>query len=323
MLQRRRVNAGISSLCLTGAFSARILSAGRPQRIGYLGNLSFTAAQPREVFVAFQTEMTRRGWVAGRNVVYEFRFADGATERFPQLARDLVAANVDLIAAMTTDAARAAKAATATIPIVFIAAEPVEYGLVASLARPGANLTGMALMIDQLLGKRMQLLTQVIPGISRVAYLGMNERKSIEIARASAEVLKLQLLLADAQSADDIPRAVASASQADGWLVDEYPMFNANRGRIIELISAQRKPAVFSSVAWVRDGGLLGYSEDAVDTWRRAAGHVDRILRGAKPADLPVEESTRFVLSVNLQTARLLGIAIDKRLLLQANEVIE
>ena len=249
-MRRRRINVSLCSLVLATAAGVRAQAdSSGARRIGYLGNLPPNSAESRAVVDAFRLEMRRLGWIEGSTVIYEFRFADGANERFAQLARDLTASRVDLIAAMTTNAAIAAKAATSTIPIVFIAGEP--------------------------------------------------------------------------ESPDELPLAIRSASHADAWLVDEYPMFNAHRARIIELIALQRKPAIYSSRAWVREGGLMAYSDDAVDMWRRAAGHVDRVLRGTKPADIPVEEPTRYILSINQKTARTLGITIDKATILRADEVLE
>lgn len=272
--------AGVAAFVLANPICVRAQRRSTPLRIGYLGNLPPTSPESRAVVDAFVSELRRLGWDEPGNVIFEFRFANGMGEQFLPLARELVASKVDVIAAMTTAAATAAKKATSKIPVVFIAAEPVENGLIGSLSRPGGNLTGMSLALDALIGKRLQLLTQAVAGITRIAYLGVGEEKTVDLV-------------------------------------------SPHRAQITKLIAAQRAPAMFSALAWVREGGLLAYSEDAVDLWHRAAGYVDHILRGAKPGDLPVEEPTRFILAVNLRTARSLGITVQRTVLLQASEVIE
>lgn len=323
-MRRRQATRSIAILAAASVTGVYARSVNRPLRVGYLGNALPTTAELRAHDDAFRSEMRRLGWVEGSNIVYEFRFAEGVQERYIAIAREFVSMRVDLIAAMGTAAATFAKQETSTIPIVFIAAEPVEYGLVASLARPGGNLTGFGVLVDPLMGKRMQILTQAVSGIRRIAYLGMNESKSVDIAKASAKTLQRELLLAQVvERPEDLPSAISSAPSADAWLVDDYPMFTAHRGLIIELLEAQRKPTVFSSISWMREGGLMAYSADTVDMRRRAAGYVDRILRGVKPRDLPVQEPVRYLLGINLRTAHRLGITLARSVLLQADELIQ
>lgn len=321
--QRRRFNSWVFSLAFAATLDSQAQPSGRPVRIGYLGSNPPDTPDRRARIDSFRSEMDLLGWTQGSRVGYEFRFAAGADERFLPLARELVAAKVDLIVAITTPAAFAAKEATATIPVVFIAADPVEYGLVDSLARPGGNLTGLAVLADALMSKRMQLLTEAVPGISRVAYLGMNEGRSVQLAQRSAKTLNLELLSVQVERAENLARAIGTVPRADGWLVDDYVMFSAHRRQIVELIAAQRKPAVYSLIPFVHSGGLMAYGTNLERMMRQVASYVDRILRGTKPYDLPVEQPTRLVLAVNLRTARDLGVTIARSVLLQADEVVE
>ena len=323
MTRRRCFNAGVLAWALLGA-AARVQPQDRVRRIGYLGNVSPVAAEPRERVDAFRAAMRERGWSEGTDLRYEFCFADGNPNRFAGFMRELVALKVDLIAAMTTDAALAAQDATSTIPIVFIAAKPVEYGLVASLRRPERNLTGVVEVVDLLLNKRIQLFVQALPAIARLAFLTTNPPGAAGRTQAAANALGLELVVAQCRAADDLPRALESAAaRADAWLVDDDALFDAHRARIVDAIAGQRKPAMYASPAWVRAGGLMAYAADEIDMLRRAADYADRILRGARPAELPVEEPTRFVLAMNLKTARQLGVALADSVLLQADEVID
>jgi putative ABC transport system substrate-binding protein len=270
--------------------------------------------------------MRRFGWVEGENLTYDFRFANGDASLYKGFAQELVRAKFDLIAAMNTGAATAAKIASSEIPIVFVAEAPVENGLVKSLRSPGGNATGVSLMLGALVGKRIQILTQAVNGIKRLAYLGVGEQRTIDVARTAATALGVSLMPIDALPngvSFELPQAIAQGAGADAWLVDDYAAFYSQRSQIFELIAAQRKPAMYTVPYWVKEGGLLAYAQDTVALFSSAAGHVDRILRGAKPSDLPVEEPTKFVFAVNLQTARALGITIPGSVLLQANEIIQ
>ena len=321
--QRRLILQASGAALALVADPLRAQRTGKLVRIGYLGNDGPETQEGRRMVDAFLSEMVRIGWVEGRRVVYEFRFASGVYERFGAQAQELVAAKVDLIVATSTRCAIAAKQTTSNIPVVFIAGDPIENGLIASLARPEGNLTGLASLADPLLAKRMQLLTQAVPGIARVAYLGVNETRTVQVVQATAKALKVELLLAHAQGPDDVARAIRSGARADAWLVDTYEIFNSQRTRIVELIAAQNQPAIYSQIPWVHAGGLMAFAASLEDMHRRAAGYVDRLLRGAKPADLPVEEPREFVLAVNLKTAHGLGIKLARSVMLQASEVIE
>lgn len=299
----------------------------RPRTVGYLGPL-VPDPSAHALFDGLRTEMQRLGWNEGSRVRYEIRFPamaesrEATTKRLVTLAREIVAAGVDVMVAMGTAGALAAKEASSTTPIVFLAEKPVENGLVSSLAHPGANLTGMTYHIGSLMAKRMQLLTEVAPGIARVAYLKPVDARD-ESAPAAAQELKLQLRTVEILRAEDLERAFDSAPQPDAWVIDDYVQFAPYSRRIIELVAQRRKPAVYSENEWVRAGGLMSYSDDRDNVLRYVAVSVDRVLRGAKPADLPVEQPTRFVFALNLKTAKALGLTVPRSLVLRADEVIE
>ncbi len=319
---RRHFLSAVALLTAGTSPAVRSQPAARVRRLGYMGNLSPKTTESRAVIAAFVSELNNLGWTQGSNLAIQFRFADGAVANFRPMLRELIDSRVDLIAAMTTAAAQVAKSVTSSIPIVFVAAEPVEYGLVATLGHPGGNLTGMALAIDELLGKRMHLLKNAVRGITRIGYLGMGETKSVAVARAAARALDCVLVPVDITSPEDFASISTTGPDVDAWLIDEYPMFTAHRAKIIDLMALQRKPAMYSSTAWVREGGLLAYSEDSMDVWRRAARYVDRILRGAEPANMPVEQASRFSFAVNMKLARSMALTINNELLLQADVVI-
>jgi putative ABC transport system substrate-binding protein len=249
----------------------------------------------------------------------QFDSRHAAKSRLATLARELVIAKVDVIVALSDGSA---EAATSTIPIVFLVDRPVATGLVASLAQPGGNLTGMMFHVDALTAKRMQLLMQAAQGLARVAYLSTNSAEGDANARAAAKTLGLDLQLVPVQRADDLESAIAARADFDAWVVEDYYLFTSNQKRIVELIARTRKPAVYSSNDWVRVGGLMSYCDDRDDLGRAIARYADRILRGARPAELPVEQPARFVLALNLATARAIGVAFPQSLILQADEVI-
>jgi len=300
----------------------------RSPTVGYLGPP--VPDEPGQgLFDGLRAEMHRLGWVEGKNLRYESRLpgpvdSRGATEqRVATLARELVAANVDVIVAMSNGGAQAAKRASSIIPIVFLAEKPVENGLVSSLAHPGGNLTGMTYHIDSLMIKRMQLLTQAAPGLARVAYLSRNDAEGDASARAAAKTLNLELQLVQVQAAEDLERVIGAAPPPGAWVIDDYSLFINHMQRIVELIARTRKPAIYSSNDWVQLGGLMSYSDDRKDVMRYVARYVDRILRGARPAEMPVEQPTQFVLALNAKTARALSLAIPPSLMLRVDELIE
>jgi putative ABC transport system substrate-binding protein len=274
------------------------------------------------------------GWVEGQNLVIERRWAERQVERLPTLATELVQQQVDLLLVGDGAAISAAKQATRTIPIVmFSSVDAVEQGFVASLAHPGANVTGLTTMTADLDPKRLELLKETVPGSSRLAVLGCKAvpgwdfpvRRVEESAQSTARALGIHLQLLLVQEPDDYQGAFAAASRerAEAMLVIQC-YFNAfNLQRIVDLAAQYRLPAIYSRREWVQAGGLMAYGPNVPDLWRRAAVYVDKILKGAKPADLPVEQPTKFELIINLKPAKALGITIPPHLLVLADEVIQ
>jgi ABC-type uncharacterized transport system substrate-binding protein len=296
-------------------------------RIGFLAPLSL-AGDPR--LPAFLQGLRELGYEEGRNITIEYRFAEGRPERLPGLAADLVRMKVDVIVTGQPPAAMAAKAATGTIPIVFtVAGDPVAEGFVSSLARPGGNMTGLASIAPALMGKQLELLREVVPGISRVAVLAnpINHGHPPQLRQTedAARALRLQLQILNAGSTAEIEAAFAAmrSHRASGLLVLRDPLFVAQRDRIAALAIESRLPAVHGVREEAAAGGLVAYGASNSEMLRRAATFVDRILKGATPADLPVEQPTTFELVINLKTARALGVTIPPSLLLRADQVIE
>ena len=264
----------------------------------------------------------------------EYRDAEGKLERLPALAAELVALKVDVIvAAAGTLAALAAKQATKTIPIVFIAVgDPVTSGLVTSLARPGGNVTGLSALSPELTSKWLELLKQAVPAVSRVAFLlqpgALGERTEKDIlkeADVAARALGVQLQVVEARGPADFDRAFSdmASARAGALMVLSTPMFSSARGRLLDLAAKNRLPTLFTFREYVDAGGLMSYGPNLADLFRRAATYVDKILKGAKPGDLPVEQPTKFELVINLKTAKALGLTIPQSLLLRADEVIQ
>ena len=305
---------------------ARAQPRNRQIRIGILSNFPAVTPEAMAIRNAFEEELRRLGWSEERNLRIERRYAEGSPERNLQNARELVALKVDLLVAPTGLAADAAKKSTQSIPVVFATVpNPVETGLVASLARPGGNLTGLSSQGLDLIGKRFELLKEAFPRIARVGYLPapayvspMNER-----AQRSAESLKLQLLTADLKHPGDLAGAIEALTGVDAWFVAEVSRYYASRKAIVDAIARHRSPAMYPSELFVGAGGLMSYSENIAEQFRLVARLIDRILRGAKPADIPVEQPTRLNLTLNLKTARALGLTIPQSVLLRATEVIE
>jgi putative tryptophan/tyrosine transport system substrate-binding protein len=299
---------------------------GKVYRIGFLG----TNPPPAAWWDAFLDGLRERGYSEGRNLVFERRFSEGKAERFPEVAAELVRLRVDCIIVPTTPAALAAKHATQTIPIVIpTAIDPVGAGLVASLARPGGNITGLSTLAPELSGKRLGLLQEVVPRMARVAVL-WNAANPANASvwhetQAAAGALGLRLHAQDVQSPQDFEGAFAHTAQAhpDALLVLQDSLMTMHRQHIVEFATRQHLPSVFFTREWVVDGGLMSYGPSFPDLYRRAATYVDKILKGANPAALPVEQATKFELVLNLKTAQALGLTIPPRVLFQADEVIK
>jgi putative ABC transport system substrate-binding protein len=278
---------------------------------------------------AFRQGLREHGYVEGKNIVIEWRFAEGKLDRLPALATELVRLKVDVIVSGAPAPTRAAKGATATIPIVMAQdSDPVGSGFVASLARPGGNITGLATLAPEISGKQLELLKEIVPKLSRVAVLGTSTRpgtaqmlKETELA-AGAFKVKLQYL--DVLDPKEIATAFRAATKgrADAVILLPSGVFNSQRTQIVELAAKSRLPTIYYAAEWVEDGGLMTYSASLIDLSRRAAIYVDKILKGAKPADLPVEQPTKFELVINLKTAKQIGLTIPPNVLARADRVI-
>jgi putative ABC transport system substrate-binding protein len=297
---------------------------GTVPRIGFLS----PTPQPEHEEVFWQ-EMRRLGHVRGKNVAAEYRSAQGNSEKLPGLAAELAGLKVNVIVAAGTQASLAAKKATATIPVVMVGvADPVGSGLVASLARPGGNVTGTSTVATDVVGKQLALLRELRPGVSRVAILWNPANpafdQQLREAKAAATKLGIGLQLIEARAPPDLDRALVAATKqrAEALLVLPDPMFVAQARRIADLATSQRLPVVSGVGAFAEAGALATCSPDYAGAYRRAAGYVDRILKGAKPAGLPVEQPVKFELVINTRTARTLGVTIPRALIASADRVI-
>jgi putative ABC transport system substrate-binding protein len=291
-------------------------------------HVGYLSPGPGYPFEAFRDGLEALGYVEGRNVVIERRSAEGDPQRLPQLAADLVRLRVDVIVTATTAATQAAQRATTTIPIVFaLADEPVELGVIASVAKPGGNITGLTGLIAEITAKRLELLKEVSPRVTRVAVLWGPYPFSAAVLReveSASRTLGLTLHEIEVQQPIELDSAFArmTAWRAQALLVLPHPMFLAQRTRLAELAVKHRLPSAYHLKEFVGVGGLMSYGPDVADMSRRAAGYVDKILRGAKPGELPVEQPTRFELVINLKTAKALALKVPQSLLQQADKVI-
>jgi putative ABC transport system substrate-binding protein len=327
---RRRV-VGIIALVL-GILGAPLPAAAQPPgkvpRIGFLW-ASSPSTNPH-LIEAFRQRLRELGWVEGQNIAIEYRTAEGKLERLPDLASELVGLKVDLIVAVATPGARAAKQATATIPVVMVGVgDPVGLGYVASLARPGGNITGLSSMSVDLGPKRLELLKETIPRVSRVGLMWnpADPARALEVreTQAAAEKLGLRLQSIEVRSPEEIERAFSAMprERLDALIVQQDPLTILHRARIAGLTVKSRLPAISVFREFPEAGGLMAYGTNLADLYRRAATYVDKILKGAKPADLPVEQPTRFELVINLKTAKALGLTIPQSVLIRADQVIQ
>jgi putative ABC transport system substrate-binding protein len=329
VIDRRTFLAGTGAGLLAAPLAAEAQQAAKIARIGFL--VTNLAASPRWT-EAFHQGLRDLGYIEGRNVVIETRDAEGKPERFPALAAELVALKVDVIVAPPT-AAVAAKQATKTIPIVFAAAaDPVASGLVTNLARPGGNVTGLSILASDLVGKSLEQLTQAVPGVSRIVVLWQpgslgerTEKEMLKGADVAGRALGVRLQIVEARGPADFDRAFSemTRARAGALTVLGSPMLNSERRRLVDLAAKNRLPAVYPWREFVDTGGLMSYGANLADNYRRAAIYVDKILKGAKPGDLPVEQPTKFELVINLKTAKALGLTIPPSLLGRADEVIQ
>jgi putative ABC transport system substrate-binding protein len=330
VIDRRTFLAGTGAALLAAPRASEAQQAAKVSRIGVL----MSPNPRREAFLQGLRDLGyvdgRNIVVDGRNIVIEYRDSEGKPERLPALAAELVALKVDVIVTGSTPATVAAKQATKTLPIVFAAAgDPVMSGLVTSLARPGGNVTGLSLINPELMGKRLEHLKQVVPEVTRMAVLWAGrsgERAGNDKdAESAARALGMQLQFVEARSPADLDRAFSdmTRARAGALIVWGSNMFNNERTRLVDLAAKNRLPAVYPWREFVDAGGLMAYGANLADLFRRAATYVDKILKGAKPADLPVEQPTKFELIINLKTAKALGLTIPPSLLGRADEVIQ
>jgi putative ABC transport system substrate-binding protein len=307
--------------------AAEAQQAGKAYRIGVLERTSM--AVNAASFDAFRRGLQELGYVEGQNLVIEYRSADGRDERFPDLATELVRLQVDLFLTRGTPAALAAKQATGTIPVVMMGTgDPVGAGLVASLARPGGHVTGLSSMVTDLYGKRIELLREMVPGLARLAGLFNMGNPALPPAWQEVELaarsLGIQPQLLDVRTPEDLGRAfdAAISQHATALVVGLDTLTLAHRRTIADLAAQHRLPAMYAASEFVDAGGLIAYGINYPDHYHRAASFVAKIFKGAKPADLPVEQPTKFELSINLKTAKALGLTISPTLLFQAEKVI-
>ena len=302
--------------------------AGKPRfRIGYIGTSDAKRLGPN--VNAFRQGLRDLGWIEGEKISIEYRWAEGKIERFPALAAELVQMKVDAIVTAGAPALRAVQEATSTIPIIMAALliDPVEAGFVASLARPGGNITGLSSQYEEIVTKQVQLLVEVLPKLSRLMLLRHARASPVteKAAAAAAERLGIRTHGAVLAEVADFERAFRTARDAgtQALLVLPSPIFSAHRRDLIKLAASYRLPACYEFKEYTQDGGLISYGPNLPDMHRRAASYVDRILKGAKPGDLPIERADKFELSVNLATAKALGVGIPMSLLTRADSVIE
>jgi putative ABC transport system substrate-binding protein len=331
-MDRRTFISGVTLGFLTAPLAAEAQQAGKVARIGYLVTGSLEALEPTRVD-ALRQGLREHGYVEGQNILIEYRAADGRVERLAALAAELARLKVDVIVAVATPGGRAARQATTTIPIVVVAmGDPVGDGLVASLARPGGNVTGSTFLGPELVPKRLELFKEALPSISRIAVLwhpgAFSERTMDDMLKeteATSRTLGMLLQRAEVRSAGDLGRAFSAMlkGRADALFVFPSTMLFGERRRIVAFAAKHRLPAMFNAREFVELGGLMGYGANLTDLNRRAAIYVDRILKGSKPGDLPVEQPTKFELVINLKTAKALGLTIPPSLLQRADQVLE
>ena len=326
MVTRRRVVIALGAGAIAASFDLRAQQP-RVYRIGFLGNS--TAALEANLVGPFRAGLREHGYVEGQNVVIEYRWAEGNYERFPKLVAELASLNVDVIVTAGTPAALAVQRGAPSVPLVMVAVgDPVGSGLVASLALPGGNSTGLTSIAPDLEGKRLELLNEVVPELSHVALL-MNPANPFHVsaqahARAAAQRLGVRIDSVGVRAAAGLDRAfdTIASEHPDAFIMLADRVFLHNRARIVEFAAKNRLPAVYAYRELVDAGGLMSFGPNYADMHRRAAGYVDKILKGAKPKDLPVELPTKFELIINVARAKTLGLTIPQSVLVRADELI-
>jgi putative tryptophan/tyrosine transport system substrate-binding protein len=319
----------VAAILLAVAVTAEAQQPKKVPRIGFL--LAPSRSVSESLVDAFRQGLRELGYVEGQNIIIEYRYAEGNLNRLPEFAAELVRLKVDVIvAAGGPQAIWPAKNATSTIPIVMTgSSDPVGAGLIASLARPGGNITGLSLGGTELFGKRLELLKETVPRVSRVAVFLDTTSPAISLTlneiQTSARALGLQIQSLDIQSPNDFAGAFQTAAKgrAQALTVTPQPVLTANRKRILEFAAKNRLPGIYPFKEYVEDGGLMSYASNLSDRYRRAATYVDKILKGAKPAELPVEQPTKFEFMINLIAAKQIGLTIPPNVLVRADKVIK
>jgi putative ABC transport system substrate-binding protein len=326
-MKKKNTILTLCAMLLALCVSAEAQQPTKIARIGYLSGTSYSANSAR--VDAFRQGLRELGYVEGKTIVVEWRYAEGKLDRLPALAAELVRLRVDVIVASAPPPTRSAKQATATIPIVMsYDDDPVGNGFVASLARPGRNITGLATLAPELSGKQLELLREIVPKLSRVAVIGNATRpgspQALREVNLAGDAVGVQLQYLEIQAPKDIEIAFRAASQehAEGVLVLTTPVLISRRKQVAELAVKDRLPTIYGRPEYVEDGGLLSYATSFTDLSRRAAIYVDKILKGAKPAELPVEQPTKFELIINLKAAKQIGLTIPPSVLARADKII-
>ena len=326
-MRRREFMALLGGAAVAGPLAARAQETGKLPRIGFLGNS--TATLEANLVGPFREGLRDLGYVEERNLSIEYRWAEGKYERFPALIAELIALKVDVIVTAGTAASLAVKKATTSIPLVTIVGDPVAVGLIASLARPGGNITGLSTITGELEGKRLELLREVVPKLSSIAVL-WNPANAFLVGaekdvQAAAQVLRMRVQSLPVRAPEEFDNAFAAIvrERPGALLVLADRLFLHNRARIVDFGAKHRLPGVYTHRELVEAGGLMSFGPSYAGMHRRAAYYVDKILKGAKPADLPVEQPTKFELVINLKPAKAFGLTIPQSVLLRATEVIE
>ncbi len=327
-MKKAKKSLSVSALVLTLCFSAQAQQTTRVARVGFVG-ATFPSSELARI-EAFRQGLRELGYIEGKNIFIEYRWAEGKVDRLPDLAADLVRLQVQVIVAGGSTSTGAAKKVTSTIPIVMAQVnDPVGSGFVAGLAHPGGNITGLSTLAPELSGKQLELLKEIVPRLSRVAVFGSSTApgnpQAVKETELAATAIGVNLQYFDVLSSKDFESLFLTASRnhAHAALVLSSPVFNSQRKRIAEIAIKHRLPAIFFNAEFVEDGGLMAYAASYNDLYRRAASYVDKILKGAKPADLPVEQPTKFELVINLKTAKQIGLTIPPNVLARADRVIK
>jgi putative tryptophan/tyrosine transport system substrate-binding protein len=318
----------LSAVLFAFSFPAEAQQPKKIPRLGYLAATTRNAQSARTE--AFRRGLTELGYIEGKNIIIEYRYAEGQSDRFPELVAELLGLHVDVLVVPNVVAARAASNATKITPIVITSgADPVASGVVTSLARPGGNVTGLTNLTLDLAVKRLELLKEIFPKLARVAVLPSpgGEGRDLKEIQVAAPSLQIQLHIMKVRVTDDFERAFEEAAKARARALtvtsDPTGFFIANQKQIVELAAKKRLPAIYPATSYVNAGGLMSYAADELENYRRAAIYVDKILKGAKPADLPVEQPMKFEFVINLKTAKQIGVTIPPNVLARADRVIK